>query len=36
MVYLKEPEPDVPFNINPFKTSYTEQELLALLRLADK
>ena len=36
MVFLKEPEPDVPFNINPFKTSYTEQELLALLRLADK
>ena len=36
MTYLKEPEPDVPFNINPFKTSYSEQELLALLRLADK
>jgi Peptidase family S41. len=36
MVYLKEPEPDVPFNINPFKTSYSEQELLALLRLANK
>jgi hypothetical protein len=36
MVFLKEPEPDVPFNINPFKTSYSEQELLALLRLANK
>jgi hypothetical protein len=36
MVFLKEPEPDVPFNINPFKTSYSEQELLALLKLADK
>ena len=36
MAYLKEPEPDVPFNINPFKTSYSEQELLALLKLANK
>ncbi|WP_197057224.1 S41 family peptidase [Alistipes sp. ZOR0009] len=36
MAFLKEPEPDVPFNINPFKTSYSEQELLALLRLANR
>ncbi|WP_320051811.1 S41 family peptidase [uncultured Acetobacteroides sp.] len=36
MVYLKEPDPDVPFNINPFKTSYSEQELLELLRMANK
>jgi hypothetical protein len=36
MAFLKEPEPDVPFNINPFKTSYGEQELLELLRLANR
>lgn len=36
MEFIKEPEPDVPFNINPFKTKYSEQELVELLKLADK